>query len=652
DVTLDCDDVTGLANALAMEPTATDNCGTVTVTLQSDDTTPGVCAAEYTRTRTWTADDGCGNISTVFTQIITVEDNEAPIIITNASDLTVECDGAGNTSELDAWLNSNGGAIASDNCGTISWSNDFSGISNLCGETGSATVTFTASDDCGNHTSATATFTIVDNIPPSIVCPADLINIPTNQGLCTATINPGTASATDQCSGTNITISGIRSDGLALNEPYPEGLTTITWTAIDDCGNISNPCIQTIIVIDNENPTITCPADVSVNTDNGECFASNVDLGTPATDDNCTVADVSNDAPDTFPLGNTTVTWIVTDGSGNTAQCTQTVTVDDNENPTITCPADVAVNTDNGLCSASNVALGIPVTDDNCTVADVSNDAPATFPLGNTTVTWTVTDGAGNTAQCTQTVTVVDNENPTITCPADVAVNTDNGLCTASSVALGTPVTDDNCTVADVSNDAPATFPLGNTIVTWTVTDGAGNTAQCTQTVTVDDNENPTITCPADVAVNTDNGFCSASNVALGNPVTDDNCSVADVSNDAPTTFPLGSTIVTWTVTDGAGNTAQCTQTVTVDDNENPTITCPADVAVNTDNGLCSASNVALGTPVTDDNCSVADVSNDAPATFPLGNTTVTWTVTDGAGNTAQCTQTVTVNDNENPTIT
>ncbi|MCK5839134.1 MAG: HYR domain-containing protein, partial [Bacteroidales bacterium] len=451
DKTVDCDDATGLANALALAPAATDNCRPATVTLQSDDTTPGLCTGEYTRTRTWTADDGCGNISTVFNQIITVEDNEAPIIITNASDLTVECDGAGNSSELDAWLNSNGGAIASDNCGTISWSNDFSGISNLCGETGSATVTFTVSDDCGNNNSTTATFTIVDNIPPSIVCPGDLINIPTNQGLCTATINPGIASATDQCSGTNITISGIRSDGLALSEPYPVGLTTITWTAIDDCGNISDPCLQTITVIDNENPTITCPGDVAVNTDNGLCTASSVALGTPVTDDNCSVADVSNDAPVTFPLGNTTVTWTVTDGAGNTAQCTQTVTVDDNENPTITCPANVAVNTDNGLCTASSVALGTPVTDDNCSVADVSNNAPATFPLGNTTVTWTVIDCAGNTAQCTQTVTVDDNENPTITCPADVAVNTDNGICTASGVALGTPVTDDNCSVADVS---------------------------------------------------------------------------------------------------------------------------------------------------------------------------------------------------------
>ncbi|MBK7112002.1 MAG: HYR domain-containing protein [Flavobacteriales bacterium] len=125
--------------------------------------------------------------------------------------------------------------------------------------------------------------------------------------------------------------------------------------------------------------------------------------------------------------------------------------------PTITCPADVAVNTNSG-CTATGVALGTPVSSDNCGVASVTNDAPAVFLIGVTTVTWTVTDNAGLTATCTQTVTVSDNEPPTITCPADVAVNTNSG-CTATGVALGTPVSSDNCGVASVTNDAPAAFP-------------------------------------------------------------------------------------------------------------------------------------------------------------------------------------------------
>ena len=76
------------------------------------------------------------------------------------------------------------------------------------------------------------------------------------------------------------------------------------------------------------------------------------------------------------------------------------------------------------------------------------------------------TDGSGNTASCMQTVTVIDNIDPTISCPATVNVNVDAGLCTASSVTLGTPTTSDNCAVASVTNDAPGVFPIGDTTVT------------------------------------------------------------------------------------------------------------------------------------------------------------------------------------------
>ena len=83
-------------------------------------------------------------------------------------DDTVECDGSGNTEALNAWLNSNGGAAASDICGNVTWTNDFEGLSDDCGATGSATVIFTATDDCGNASTTSATFTIEDTTDPSI----------------------------------------------------------------------------------------------------------------------------------------------------------------------------------------------------------------------------------------------------------------------------------------------------------------------------------------------------------------------------------------------------------------------------------------------------------------------------------------------------
>src|SRR5690606_7412093 len=143
------------------------------------------------------------------------------------------------------------------------------------------------------------------------------------------------------------------------------------------------------------------------------------------------------------------------------------------------------------------------------------------------------------------------------------------------------------------------TFPLGSTIVTWTVTDGAGLTATAEQTVIVEDTTAPTITAPAAVTVSAD-ANCEASDVALGTPVTADNCSVVSVTNDAPATFPLGSTIVTWTVTDGAGLTATAEQTVIIQDNEKPVIAPVSSITVNTDSGACGAILVITAPGATD----------------------------------------------------
>ncbi len=123
----------------------------------------------------------------------------------------------------------------------------------------------------------------------------------------------------------------------------------------------------------------------------------------------------------------------------------------------------------------------------------------------------------------------------------------------------------DNCGVPTVSNNAPSSYPIGTTIVTWTVTDGSGNMTTCQQSVTVVDNQMPTISnCPGNVAVNAPAGSNSVSNVNLGSPTVSDNCGVPTVSNNAPSSFPIGTTIVTWTVTDGSGNMTTCQQSVSV----------------------------------------------------------------------------------------
>src|SRR5207247_203042 len=173
-------------------------------------------------------------------------------------------------------------------------------------------------------------------------------------------------------------------------------------------------------------------------------------------------------------------------------------------------------------------------------------------------------------------------------------------------------------------SNAPASYPLGTNLVTWTVTDSSGNTSSCVQRVIVVDTTAPTITCPPDLTVSA-NGGCAATNVTLGSPVTSDNCSVASVTSNAPASYPLGTNLVTWTVTDSSGNANSCVQRVIVVDTGAPVITCPADLTVSANAG-CGATNVTLGSPVTSDNCSVSSVASNAPAIYLLGTNLVTWT--------------------------
>jgi len=182
------------------------------------------------------------------------------------------------------------------------------------------------------------------------------------------------------------------------------------------------------------------------------------------------------------------ITWTATDMYGNSDTSTQKITVIDNEIPTISV-TNISVNNDAGKCGA-NVDLGTPLTSDNCGVASITNDAPASFPTGTTFVHWTVTDNAGYTNSATQTVVVTDIEKPLIAAPVSITVNNKPGQCGAS-VILTAPVNSDNCGVASVTNNAPASFPFGTTIVTWTVADNSGNTATATQSVTVKDVEAP-----------------------------------------------------------------------------------------------------------------------------------------------------------------
>ena len=163
---------------------------------------------------------------------------------------------------------------------------------------------------------------------------------------------------------------------------------------------------------DTENPTITCPADLmNVSSDSANCFASNVDLGTPVVADNCSATDalvVTNNAPATFPLGQTVVTWTVTDESGNQATCTQTVNVVDTTAPVAPQLADVT-----GECSATAT---VPTTTDNCggTITGTTEDALTYTTQGTHVITWSFDDGNGNVITVDQNVIIAGLAAPVV----------------------------------------------------------------------------------------------------------------------------------------------------------------------------------------------------------------------------------------------
>ena len=169
------------------------------------------------------------------------------------------------------------------------------------------------------------------------------------------------------------------------------------------------------------------------------------------------------------------------------------------------------------------------------------------------------------------------------TCATDKFFNA-GPTCQVSVPDLtGEVVATDNCDPAPVVTQSPAagsTIGDGITTVTLTVTDAAGNSVTCTADITVTDVTAPTITgCPTNTTVSADTSYCGAV-VSWTAPVASDNCPgvVLTSSHNPGDTFPVGTTTVTYTATDGSGLTDICSFDITVDPASAPSISGPTQV--------------------------------------------------------------------------
>ena len=509
------------------EPTADDILGVISITNDAPEFFPlGETIV------TWTAIDSSNNFSSL-TQLVSVIDTTAPEI-SPPMDITQEA-----TSMDENIIN-----LASPTASDIQDVTVYV-IAPDVYPIGETTVTWTAVDASGNSAITTQTVTIVDTTRPAL-------SIPQDQTVEASSLD-GTFVEIGQAESHDIT--GISSIVNNAPDVFPLGSTLIAWTTTDNYGNMKT-AYQQITVEDTTAPTIISPQDITAEAT--DPTMNYIELGELVASDSIGIESITNDKPDAFAFGSTTITWTVIDTSGNISQATQVVTIIDTTPPEIFIPSDIVAEA-TGL-SSTMIDLGEATGHDLMGIASITEHPPHFFVLGETTIEWTVTDTSGNTASAIQTVTIVDTTAPSITAPSSItmeATSTDSNI-----VALGNPVSTDLVDIPSISNNAPDWFPLGETTITLPAVDVSGNLASATQTVTIIDTTSPELTTPEDIIVS---AFSLEKQVEIGEVVANDLAgSILTITNDAPNTFPLGDTIVTWNVSDEFGNSVSSEQTISV----------------------------------------------------------------------------------------
>ncbi len=722
-----------------------DNCALDTLYLSQ--TTFSCADLAGTYTITLTAEDAVGNTATC-TSVVDVVDNLVPQILCPGSQTVTTTLGC--TADNVAGIGMVLGASPltpgqyNDNCGaaTVTW--QLTGVTSGSGSgsvplsqvfnTGVTTVTYTVADAAGNNVVCNFSINVTDNTPPTWtgVGPANgstlTPNANANMGGCTAQVTWTEPTFTDACT-PPVTVSRTHNPGASFNF----GTTTVTYTATDGAGNVRVHTFN-VVVVDTQAPNALCKNITAQLNGAGTVTISAAQVDNLSTD-NCFFTYTSASATyNCTNLGPNNYTLQLTDGSGNTATCVAVVTVADTIKPVANCTVIPTINLlPNGTATLLATAVNNNSTDNTFPLCGLSYDiavGAGTFGpsflfdcsfLGNRTLTLRVTDAAGNISTCSQTILVKDVTPPSITAPANVTIS-----CDAPSAPANTGTfsgVSDNC------DPAPAVVQLADVTVnticansytivrTWRATDASGNSATASHTILVQDTQAPVFNIQSAIVLQTTSPTsCSVPlNLRLTQDSVSDNCTtvfanltvtytvdyptpaygfvdvVTPVTGAAisPASFPVGTTVVTWTVTDQCGRSATKTVSVTVQDVHAPVFSaaysaanCGKTYVLPNTSGACSnlfawarpnfgTMDVTdcLGFTVTDsiNNQSVEAFLNltnpynynavspfsiFATAQFPVGVTTVFYFAEDAAGNKSTCSFTVEIQDTEAPSLT
>ncbi|USF88974.1 immunoglobulin-like domain-containing protein [Candidatus Endoriftia persephonae] len=557
------------AGATATDDTDGNITANITVNNPVDPTTPG------TYTVTYNVTDAASNAATQVTRTVTVVAAAAPTI-TLAGDSVI-------TLEASATPFTEPGVSADD-----SFDGDISASVNISGSVdtstvGSYTLTYSVTDAAGNAaTQVTRTINVTADLTPPIIS----VNAPnphTWETGPTVYIDPG-VTAIDALDGdiTPVLISGT----VDTNTP---GSYTLTYNVSDSSGNPATPVTRTVNVIAATPPSITLLGDATVTREAGS--VAYTDAGATASDNidgDITANILINNPVDATTAGSYTVTYDVTDTSGNAAaQVTRTVTIQAAAAPVITLSGEASVTLEAGPTPYSDPGATANDNIDGDLTASIqtSGSVDATTP-GTYTLTYDVTDAAGNAAtQVTRTVTVLASTPPTITLTGDnpqtiegsaAATYTDPGFSANDNV-------DGDISARVVTSGSVDPTAVGTYTLTYNVSDTAGNAATAvTRTVNVVDTTAPVISLRGDdpvyVAVGENYTEPGAEGVdamdGAGFDTALDATDPKDITktNDVDTNV-MGQYTRVYTATDAAGNVATLTRTVIV----GPAVTMTAD---------------------------------------------------------------------------